>query len=107
MGMVHQVNKNGSNPSPERRPARFSLGRLVATPGALRAVDRGTVMDAIRRHVAGDWGEMGPEDKAANDEAVKSGGRILSRYMSAAGEPFWIITEADRSSTTVLLPDEY
>lgn len=52
-------------------------------------------------------GGDGPEDKAANDEAVKSGGRILSRYMSAAGEPFWIITEADRSATTVLMPEEY
>lgn len=105
--MVQRVDQNGANPSPERRPVLFALGRLVATPGALEAIDRETALKAIRRHATGDWGELDAEDKAANDAALKSGGRLLSRYLSAAGEPFWIITEADRSATTVLLPDEY
>jgi hypothetical protein len=105
--MVQRVDRNGASPSPERRPLRFALGQLVATPGALLAIDQETVLRAIRRHAAGDWGELVAEDKAANDEALKGGGRLLSRYLSTAGEPFWIITEADRSATTVLLPEEY
>jgi hypothetical protein len=86
---------------------RFPLGQLTATPGALAAIDRETVLAALRRHASGDWGDLDKEDKTANDQALRSGGRILSRYLAKSGEPFWVITEADRSSTTILLPDEY
>ena len=62
---------------------------------------------ALRRHAAGDWGEVDPDDRAANDDALRSGERLLSVYQSATGTTFWVLTEADRSATTVLLPDDY
>jgi hypothetical protein len=83
------------------------LGRTVATPAALRALTQPEMVAALRRHAAGDWGDVDPEDRAANDDAVKTGGRILSAYRTAAGTTFWVLTEADRSVTTVLLPDDY
>lgn len=58
-------------------------------------------------HARGDWGELDAEDRAANDRALKDGTRLLSAYHTKAGTKFWIITEADRSSTTALLPSEY
>ena len=64
-------------------------------------------MTFLSRHVTGDWGTVGDEDKKLNDAAVKDGTRILSAYQTSAGEKLWVITEADRSSTTILLPDEY
>jgi len=63
--------------------------------------------EALQRHVAGDWGELDEEDKKANDGALQTGERLLSAYQSATGTKFWIITEADRSVTTVLLPEDY
>lgn len=86
---------------------KFSLGRLVATPEALRHVSNKETMTAVRRHLTGDWGEVGNEDKAANDRALIDGTRLLSAYSTAAGVKFWIITEADRSVTTILLPEDY
>ncbi len=88
----------------------FPLGRLVATPGALQAMDGvdpllGVAM--LRRHAKGDWGEIPPEDKLANDRAVRDGARILSAYRTPDNVKIWIITEADRSVTTILLPKEY
>lgn len=90
---------------------KFAMGPLVATPGALAALQKIDGSDAklialIRRHATGDWGDLDAEDKRANDRAVKFGTRIFSAYV-IDGVKFWIITEADRSSTTVLLPDEY
>ena len=103
--------KNGpSNGQPERQdrgPVRVDLGRLCATPGALDAIDQATVLASLRRHVTGDWGNIDAEDKAANDQALLSGGRLVSSYLGKDGTKFWVITEADRSSTTVLLPEEY
>lgn len=86
----------------------FSLGQIVATPGALELLDRGAVNAAelLQRHQCGDWGNVPPEDAAENDNSVVSGCRILSSY-PVADERIWIITEADRSSTTLLLPEEY
>ena len=88
---------------------RFDLGRLVATPGALEALgDAGQIPDEfLRRHVAGDWGHMDDHDRRENDFSVSNGFRILSVYSTAKGVKLWVITEADRSSTCVLLPEEY
>ncbi len=86
---------------------KFQLGQLVATPGAMAEVDHDDMVEAIKRHLSGDWGDVCEEDKAHNDQALVEGTRLLSSYKSAKGLKFWIITEGDRSVTTVLLPDEY
>ena len=87
----------------------FQLGRIVATPGALRALEAAGQQPAefLDRHVKGDWGELDDEDKRENEFSVRNGLRILSAYTTTAGEKIWIITEADRSATTILLPEEY
>ena len=87
----------------------FPLGRVVATRGALAAMKRsGDVpADFVRRHERGDWGLVGPDDWARNDAALKDGLRIVSSYTLKDGGTIWVITEADRSATTLLLPDEY
>lgn len=87
-------------------PLRFDLGRVVATPGALAALTQDDLLTALARHGAGDWGEVDAEDARANDRALGEGARLLSAYWSAGGVKFWIITEADRSATTVLLPED-
>ena len=87
----------------------FPLGRIVATPGALDALARAnqSPQEFLNRHVTGDWGELGDEDRAENNYSLKHGFRILSSYKTAAGEKLWLITEADRSATSVILPEEY
>ena len=85
----------------------FQLGRVVATRCALEVLTQADVLDALRRHARGDWGEVCCEDRGANDLALRVGTRLLSVYTSASGVKFWVITEADRSATTVLLPEEY
>jgi hypothetical protein len=85
----------------------FPLGQLVATPNALEHITHEDIMAALQRHVAGDWGYVCAEDKQSNDRAVVEGTRILSVYHAANGTKFWLITEADRSVTTVLLPEDY
>jgi len=85
----------------------FPLGQLVATPTALANLTQEDITAALRRHVAGDWGDVCAEDKLLNDRAVLEGTRILSAYRAANGTTFWIITEHDRSVTTVLLPEDY
>lgn len=87
---------------------KFSLGMLVATPGAMEATTPSERELALRRHMSGDWGEVCDEDKETNDSSVRDGSRILSAYTAkSSGEKFWIITEADRFSTTILLPEDY
>ena len=86
---------------------KVPLGRTVATPAALGTVSQPDIVAALCRHAAGDWGDVTPDDRAANDNALKSNERILSVYRSATGTTFWVLTEADRSVTTVLLPDDY
>jgi len=97
------------NPEPGRHRPLFSLGEVVATPGALTACEDAQADPRfyIRRHVTGDWGDLGDEDKAANDAALTTGARILSAYTLPTDERLWIITEADRAYTTLLLPLEY
>jgi hypothetical protein len=87
----------------------FALGQVIATPGALNAMTELDIvpLDLIHRHVTGDWGDLGAEDQHANLLAIRSGLRIFSGYKLSASTKIWIITEADRSSTTLLLPDEY
>lgn len=92
----------------------FTLGRLVATPGALKVLGSSeeTPADFLARHARGEWGCISPEDARENDRAVEEGDRILSAYRTAEGAQIWIITEAadsrgQRPATTILLPDEY
>jgi hypothetical protein len=88
---------------------KFSLGSLVATPAALEALAASGQSPAefLSRHAAGDWGEVSVGDARLNDAAVRDGERVLSAYRTAEGVKLWIITEADRSSTCILLPEEY
>ena len=83
------------------------LGQTIATPAALEGLTHPEIVAALRRHSAGDWGDVDDEDRAANDGALQTGDRLLSVYRSATGATFWVITEADRSVTTVLLPEDY
>jgi hypothetical protein len=85
---------------------KFQLGQVVITPHALGKLNSNDILNALNRHVGGDWGELDKEDKQANDAALKSGGRLLSAYRSGAVK-FWIITESSREVTTVLLPEDY
>lgn len=87
--------------------AKFRMGRIVSTPNALQSLTSDDIHIAIARHQAGDWGEFDAEDRKANDQALVNGTRILSVYLAANGTKFWIITEADRSSSCVLLPEDY
>jgi len=85
----------------------FKLGDIFVTPGALEVILKEDINLALQRHANGDWGEVCKEDWELNDEALELGHRILSVYTSSNGVKFWIITEADRSATTILLPSEY
>jgi hypothetical protein len=87
--------------------AKFRLGRIVSTPNALESITQDDILTAIGRHQSGDWGDVCAEDKETNDHALAEGTRILSVYRAANGTKFWLITEADRSVTTVLLPEDY
>ena len=87
--------------------AKFKLGRISVTPNALTSISQEEILVSIQRHQAGDWGEVTPESRMANDHALKVGTRIRSVYHSVRGIPFWILTEADRSKSTVLLPQDY
>lgn len=86
---------------------KFKLGQLVATPGALEALNEESFWPYIKRHANGDWGEVCTEDKKENELSLKEGFRLLSAYHLPDGCKIWIITEADRSATTILLPEEY
>ncbi len=85
----------------------FELGQVVSTPGALEALTREEIGKAIARHHRGDWGEVDRHDWQENEASLQKGFRLLSAYQSTNGTKFWVITEADRSSTCVLLPSEY
>ena len=102
---TRKLNGNGRCRIQSNRPA-FGLGRVVATPGALEALEPEEIHAGLARHVRCDWGELDEEDKRANDFAVNRRLRIFSAYR-AGSLKYWIITEADRSATTVLLPEEY
>lgn len=86
---------------------KFELGQVLITPGAHDDLDLKDVASCLVRHAAGDFGDVSEEDKMYNEEAVENEGRILSAYNDRNGVKFWIITEWDRSATTILLPSEY
>lgn len=85
----------------------FSLGRTVITANALEQLHREDVATSLARHARQDWGDLDPEDRQENELSLKEGFRLLSAYCDRNGIKFWIITEADRSVTTVLLPEDY
>ena len=88
-----------------RRPT-FPLGQVVITTNALEAVPADEVRLALARHAGGDWGELCDEDRRENERSLTDGGRLFSAYR-AGDVKFWVITEADRSVTTILLPEDY
>ncbi len=87
---------------------RLEPGRIVATPGALEVLEEAGVEphELLRRHLSGDWGELDAHDRRENERSLKHGFRVLSSY-PVGGQKVWVITEADRSSTCLLLPSEY
>jgi len=87
----------------------FALGRTVATREAIATMERLNVsaLSLLSRHQRGDWGNLDIEDKQRNDQALSNGARIFSAYQVTEAVKFWVITEADRSATTILLPEEY
>jgi hypothetical protein len=89
--------------------SRFALGQPFITPGAEEALQIAgqTAIEFLRRHMSCDWGELSEDDVQENELSLKEGFRLLSAYRTGKGQKLWIITEADRSSTTVLLPSEY
>ena len=88
---------------------KFSLGRLLATPGALAALEASGLEPGffLAKHVIGDWGEVGATDWQANEDALRDGDRLFSVYYTLKKVKLWVITEADRSASTFLLPEEY
>lgn len=93
--------------NPFARKLSFALGATVMTPGAMEALDVDELVTFVARHARGDWGEVDDADWKENDFSVENGYRILSAFTSRNGGKIWVLTEADRSATTVLLPEEY
>ena len=90
-----------------RHRQKFPLGQVVITANALAVIPPAEVNAALTRHASGDWGELSREDKSENERALKGEGRLFSAYAAKDGTRFWIITESNRSVTTVLLPADY
>ena len=89
--------------------ARFALGETFITPGAQEALEIAgeTAIQFLRRHMSGDWGQLSEEDVRKNELSLIEGFRLLSAYRTVKGHALWVITEGDRSATTILLPSEY
>ena len=100
-----------TNSNTHRQPSvtRFALGQTYITPGAEEAlmIAGQTGIEFLRRHMCGDWSELSDDDARENELSLGEGFRVLSAYRTAKGQKLWIITEADRSGTTILLPSEY
>jgi hypothetical protein len=107
--MRSEISTAGAETATRSRPPLFPLGRVYATPGALEALDESkqSAEEFLRRHQQGDWGELCDEDRRENELSLARGFRILSSYRTAAGIKLWVITEHDRSVTSLLLPSEY
>ena len=86
---------------------KFPLGQVVMTRNAAETLPQEDVLKALSRHAEGDWGDVDEQDRGENEISLKDGYRLLSVYHAKDGTKFWIITEADRSATTVLLPEDY
>jgi len=91
----------------ETNPRSFALGQTVITPNAMEQLNPEDVLSCLGRHACCDWGECGQEDADENDLSLREGFRLLSVYHDRNKIKFWIITEADRSATTILLPEDY
>ncbi|ARM02403.1 hypothetical protein BOC59_09405 [Burkholderia pseudomallei] len=91
------------------RSPRFTMGRPAITPAAEAALHAAGIhpLRLLARHIYGDWGDLPAEDLAENERALLSGARLLSSYAIPGGVKVWVITEADRSTTTILLPEDY
>lgn len=102
---MHRNHNTNQQPS----VTRFALGQTYITPGAEEALQIAgqTAIEFLRRHISCDWSELSDEDAGENEFSMTEGFRVLSAYRTAQGQKLWIITEADRSSTTILLPSEY
>lgn len=87
--------------------AKFRLGKIMSTPNALEHLTHEDILCSLGRHQAGDWGNVDEDDRQSNERALTDGSRLWSVYHSAKGLKFWIITEADRRLSTVLLPEDY
>ena len=113
LNSLADVPSDNDAPNPDGRPellllvGPFPIGRLVCTPGVLQRIHPDDIATALQRHCRCDWGELGQEDRAENDRALREGGRLFSAYTCRNGARFWVITECDRSATTALLPEEY
>ena len=105
---AHEIPSALSTSSQEFKPL-FPLGQIVATPAVIAHFNehRQSILPLLRRHVSGDWGDICTEDRQSNAEALQYGYRLMSVYVISKAERLWIITEADRSCTTLLLPEEY
>jgi hypothetical protein len=103
-----RLNTNRPNATPRTTIARFALGQTYITPGAQEALQIAgqTELEFLRRHMSGDWTEMSGEDQRQNRIALLTGKRVLGAYLTCKRQVLWIVTEGDRSSTTVMLPDE-
>ena len=101
--------RQNSHTSRPNIAARFALGETYITTGAQEALDIAgeTPIQFLRRHMSADWGEVSEDDAKENELSLTDGFRLLSAYRTAKGQKIWIITEADRSATTILLPSEY
>ncbi len=97
------------NTTAQTSVTRFALGQTFITPGAEEAlmIAGQTELEFLRQHMSGNWGDLSEEDIQENEFALEKGFRLLSAYRTAKGQKLWIITEADRSATTILLPSEY
>jgi hypothetical protein len=101
--------QTNSNTHRQLSVTRFALGQTYVTPGAEEAlmIAGQTGIEFLRRHMSCDWSELTAHDAQENELSLREGFRLLSAYRTAKGQKLWIITEADRSATTILLPDEY
>lgn len=86
---------------------KFAAGEIVFTRGAQSRLSTFEAIGGLVRHLTGDWGDLGESDRKGNEAALEHGFRLSSRYVTPGGKTFWIITEHDRSVTTILLPEEY
>ncbi|WP_369070843.1 hypothetical protein [Burkholderia gladioli] len=98
-----------NQPSSHHTGPRFRLGRILATPAAVKVLAdaKVSIVDLLRRHVLGDFGDLAESDRQQNELAVAAGQRVLSSYVLSGGQTVWVITEWDRSATTFLLPGDY
>jgi len=91
----------------EGKGKRVQTGQVVVTPNALESLKEEDIIRALTRHKAGDWGDCSKEDWDENELSLREGFRLFSVYHSSSGVKFWVITEADRSHTTILMPEDY